>query len=186
MPPAEPPMTDFVDNIIEDVMNEQSPAKKPPVADLIEDILEEVTVDPVPVLVDFVDEVKHEIKEEVKEIQKLEQFMDKPNAPIHKLMNYQIIDQDNNDPEVPDFFFSEEYSNKEVHNDGFTTMSFDHDIDDFKKVDGEKPDFISEFANMDDFWFDDSQFDLVLENFQSQTPWDGSTGQAKDDFFNSW
>ena len=44
--------------------------------------------------------------------------MDNPDAPIHSLMKYELVNKDNNDANVPDFFFSESYGNTDTKNEG--------------------------------------------------------------------
>ena len=51
-------MENFVERVVENVVDHDSPVNKPDVASYIEDALEEVTEDPVPALVDLVGEIK--------------------------------------------------------------------------------------------------------------------------------
>ena len=100
-------------------------------------------------------------------MQTLDSFMDKPDAPIHSLMKYELVDEDNNDANVPDFFFSESYSNTDTKNEGQVVTNFE----DFAKEGSD--DFISKLATDNDFWFDDSQFDnLDLKDFSSDSDWE--------------
>ena len=55
---ARPAMEDFVERVVENVVDDESPVDKPDVASYIEETLEEVTEDPVPALVDLVGEIK--------------------------------------------------------------------------------------------------------------------------------
>ena len=76
-------------------------------------------------MVDFVDEIRHEIGADI------------INAPVQ--MEYEIIDEDNNDPNVPDFYFSESFSSSSVQSDGHTTTNYVSESGDYE--DGE-PEFM--------------------------------------------
>ena len=47
-------------------------------------------------------------------------------------MEYEIIDEDNNDPNMPDFYFSESFSSSSVESDGHTTTNYVSESGDYE------------------------------------------------------
>ena len=89
--------------------------------------------------------------------------MEKPDAPINSQVKYELVDEDNNDANVPDFYLSESYGNTD-------TKSVTN-VEDFAKEGSD--DLISQLATDNDFWFDDSKFDnLALKDFSSESDWE--------------